>query len=431
MKPKIAPVSLDTLCPCHEPVDSPETFCKAFSPFCNASTIGHATFDLASAANEEQDPSEAPAEEQFCCGPLEEMSNASDGWYRVATYGDVPHSLGLQRITKASAETMVKAFKSTGDRLKRAFGVGGHRPPVYIGHPDDAAFANQEGHEDTSPYGVVTGMEARDDGFYLKVDWAEAWANVRERKKWRFSPRWAMRAVSTAPRIFSPVKLLSLGLTDRPNLPDAAAANSATAPNPKSTSMNEKLKKLLLALGFSNERVADTVAETPGADAISITEMTASVAGLKQTADAANSEDSKLKAAQTAFANERKARAALIVDGHVKRGAITAAERTGFEQRIVDAANEAAIETVSKELGAKATTVHSAQNAYTAGLGARRAPVESKGRAAYEKLVAGHMAAGMTYEAANQAASASPEGRAAWETWQQETATANTDPQTV
>lgn len=145
-------------------------------------------------------------------------------WLRLAEYGDWPHPRGLQRFTPAAAQRMVGYFKSLRGRLARKFGG----LPVYIGHPDDAHFSGQSGHTDTRSYAWVTDIEARRDGLYGAFKWSPAGADLLGNAFYKFlSPRWVMEPLGKD--AFQPVRLLSVGLTNQPNIPGEAIANSVAA----------------------------------------------------------------------------------------------------------------------------------------------------------------------------------------------------------
>jgi hypothetical protein len=265
-------------------------------------------------------------------------ANAADGspvWLRLAPYGDFPTGTGdaLQRFTRECARRMVDTFTAS------AF-TAPHRLPVYLGHPDEPSFANTAGHMDTTRYGEVTAVEVRDDGLWGKFDWGDAWARARHSLagRLRLSPRWAMLREG-AGKVFSPLKLISVGLTPTPNIPGTSAANAAPAPQkpnegqPKMNISNEALVSLLAALGL--ELATDATDEEANAAVASAAQTAAAIKaerdGAKREAGAGNT---ALAAANSAAAAERKARTALAVDAAVLGGKITAAERAGWTVRL-------------------------------------------------------------------------------------------------
>ncbi|MDR0728424.1 MAG: hypothetical protein LBF21_02350 [Puniceicoccales bacterium] len=159
------------------------------------------------------------------------IGSAARRWLRLSAYGHYPHPQGLQCIDRAAAQAMVEHFKSFRGRLRRRFGG----LPVYIGHPDDPQLRQQPGHQDTRAYGWIQDLEAREDGLHGLVKWSDAGLELLHNAFFKFfSPRWEMQAIG--PGQFKPVRLLSIGLTNYPNIPGDAIANQgvnrAEAPAP-------------------------------------------------------------------------------------------------------------------------------------------------------------------------------------------------------
>lgn len=150
----------------------------------------------------------------------EDHNPSIDTWIRLAEYKDHPHPKGLQCLNIQAAEEIVKHFKSLKGRLQRTFiGI-----PIYIGHPDDPEFRGQPGHQDTRAYGWVKSLEARDDGLWFYPKWSPAGRELLENAFYRFtSPRWTLRSLGGG--FYQPIKLISIGLTNQPNLQCDAIAN--------------------------------------------------------------------------------------------------------------------------------------------------------------------------------------------------------------
>lgn len=160
--------------------------------------------------------------------PLIAFSNQSptltaNGWLKLADYGDWPHSRGLQRLSRKAARRMVSHFKSLSQRLARRFGG----IPLYVGHPDDPHFSGKAGHNDTRAYAWIRDMDARPDGLYILPKWSESGQHLLKNAYYKFlSPRWAMEPVKGSGGVFEPIRLLSVGLTNEPNIPGEALANA-------------------------------------------------------------------------------------------------------------------------------------------------------------------------------------------------------------
>lgn len=141
-------------------------------------------------------------------------------YLRIVEYGEHPHTKGMQRIDEEGARRLVAHFHSLRGRLARRFGG----LPVYVGHPDDPDYRTQPGHGDTRAHGWVTDLDARPDGLYGRFRWADTGRDLLANAHYKFlSPRWIMQPVGDG--TFAPVRLLSIGLTNSPNIPGEAIAN--------------------------------------------------------------------------------------------------------------------------------------------------------------------------------------------------------------
>ncbi len=139
---------------------------------------------------------------------------------RLCAYGDYAHQQGLQRFDHASADAIVARFHSLRGRLTRAFGG----IPVYVGHPDDPGFADRTGHSDTRAHGWIKDLQARPDGLYIKIKWSRTGQDILDNAHYKFlSPRWVLKPLGQ--NTYRPVRLLSVGLTNQPNIPGDAIAN--------------------------------------------------------------------------------------------------------------------------------------------------------------------------------------------------------------
>jgi hypothetical protein len=141
---------------------------------------------------------------------------------RIVEFGEHPHAKGLQRVTFEVARRLEDQFHSLRGLLARRFGG----LPVYVGHPDDPEYAGLPGHSDTRAHGWITDLRARPDGLYGEIRWSQSGRELIENANYKFfSPRWLMRAAGSG--IFEPVRLLSVGLTNTPNIPGEVIANEA------------------------------------------------------------------------------------------------------------------------------------------------------------------------------------------------------------
>ncbi|MDR0428484.1 MAG: hypothetical protein LBG86_00395 [Puniceicoccales bacterium] len=148
------------------------------------------------------------------------MEQSSDEWIKLADYGNYHHRLGMQVVSHDACVAMAEQFSSLYQRLARRF----HGIPIYIGHPDDPTFRGQAGHTDTRAYGWVKFLVAEDDGLWIYPKWSNAGRELIKNAHFKFlSPRWEMYPVGE--NRFSPRQLISIGLTNYPNMNVEAIPN--------------------------------------------------------------------------------------------------------------------------------------------------------------------------------------------------------------
>jgi hypothetical protein len=147
-------------------------------------------------------------------------------WLKLVEYGDHPHPEGIQRVSREAAEEMQRKFRSLRARLARKFGG----VPIYIGHPDDKNFSFLPGHSDTRSYAWVQDIEAREDGIWILPRWSDAGKTMVESSFFKFlSPRWEMKREG---HLLIPIRLISVGLTNNPNILGDAIANQSVPGDP-------------------------------------------------------------------------------------------------------------------------------------------------------------------------------------------------------
>ena len=277
-------------------------------------------------------------------------------WLKLADYGDWPHASGLQRFTPASAAAMVSGFQSLWGRLRRRFGG----VPVYVGHPDDPALAGQSGHDDTRAYAWITSLEARDDGLYILPRWSEPGHEMLRQAFYKFlSPRWQMRPLGDG--TFEPVRLLSVGLTNNPNIPGEAIANQKQTLRPvmsETITHEQILPQLLKALELD-----------------SATEPEVLLANVEQIAQAANDArhaqtesarfyrlatdaDVARKVAEQRADEERSSRVELMLDLAELRGRIPPAERSIWREQLLSNFDSAGVALANARSTATGTRAH-------------------------------------------------------------------------
>lgn len=244
-------------------------------------------------------------------------------WHKLCDYGDHPHRRGLQRLTYAAAQKIVHRHRSLYGCLKRYFsGI-----PVFIGHPDDAQFRGTPGHTDTRAYAWIHQLEAREDGLWVLPKWGPEGRRLLENAHYKhFSARWKLLPHSDGS--FEPVELVSVGLTNNPNIWAPAIANEAEpakAPTPPEIE-NVAMKKLSSQTLFKDSpstyhhrglsTVACSLGLSPQADADEVSE---AIRRLQK--------DSKLAAENLALINAQ-------LDLALERGQIAISEREAWLQKM-------------------------------------------------------------------------------------------------
>lgn len=130
-------------------------------------------------------------------------------WIKLVNYGEFQHSKGMQCVTINAAKKIVDNFHSLCGKISRKF----YGLPIYIGHPDDEDFRS----ENNTIYGRVEDVKCNDVGIWILIKWSPLGRKIFESGTMsHLSPRWAMKEVDAG--VFEPQKLLSVGLTNRPNI---------------------------------------------------------------------------------------------------------------------------------------------------------------------------------------------------------------------
>lgn len=259
----------------------------------------------------------------------------------LVPYGRYPHGRFLQIFDRPAADEMVQNLANARAEMPD------FQIPIYIGHPDDPETGKD--YPDKKAYGWITNLLPGTAALELHAKWSapgdELLANAHY--KW-FSPFWGCRELPGLPkeRGLQPVRpalLISLGLTNSPNIRAIGAlvnqSDSSTTPTQKGP-MN---KKLLALLGLSADPADDAATEAAAQKALDHAERVAAALANEKTARAAaetalanekaaaatarTTADAALAAEKLALANERKARIALILDAAIAAGKISLAQK--------------------------------------------------------------------------------------------------------
>jgi phage I-like protein len=259
---------------------------------------------------------------------FEASTEGAQEWVQISPYGDFRHKKGIQRVDKRAGEAMVNNFQSLSAKLARRFGG----LPFYIGHPDYPEAAKD--YPDKKAYGWINELQARDDGVYARVDWSTPGKEMLANAHYKFcSPHWNADkpAIENGQKIYRPSELVSVGLTNEPNLPVNPLANETEADE------NEPLMnrtELIQIFGLANDATDEQIKTKVNAAAAAITALANAQTEKANAATAlANEQNAKagieteLTTARTSFANERKARIELLVDNAIAQGRIAKATR--------------------------------------------------------------------------------------------------------
>jgi len=277
-----------------------------------------------------------------------EITIDHDGWAQLAPFGDYPgHAIlrqsdgsftkfpALQRFDRAAAETLVTRFKSPWQRMKRYF-TG---CPIYAGHPDVPAFANE--YPDKTPKGMIVDLQVRADGLFCKPVFTDEGSDLVESRKLRaFSAYWSAHEIGDQPgadgrtlKIFHPDTLKSAGLTNHPNLPVHLLNEAQTKPSPI-------VKKQILVEFLASQGITIANEATDEQFAAALQQI-AERAAAAETAVAAKVVE--LEATRVDLANERQSHLNSVLDHAVGSGRITSAQRPDWATRLqTDFANESA-----------------------------------------------------------------------------------------
>ncbi len=140
----------------------------------------------------------------------------TETWLQLAPWGKYAHTHGEQNVNPESAARLVKKFHSLKSWIFRHFSSD---IKIYIGHPDDPQFAGRHGHTNQQSFGKIKDIKADEEGLWVLIDWTKEGKALVDNGFYRFlSPRWKMS--SSDGMAFELEELISVGLTNTPNLPN-------------------------------------------------------------------------------------------------------------------------------------------------------------------------------------------------------------------
>lgn len=330
-------------------------------------------------------------------GLANEFTPDSAGWVRLAPWGAHPKTRTVrdargvrterwvQVLSRGDGENLVRRAGGLWGRLKRSF----QSVPVYARHPDLGRVSPETGTSDETPVpvGGISRLEAREDGIYVQVGlFPEGRVAVENEGLKYLSALWWVERIdppADAPngtQFGRPIDLISVGLTDSPNIQggDALAnqappqgvtpsagtgAKSARTDGPIQEDPESKMKSLLIGLlvgqgvALANDASDDVVLKSAnellaklrtdvtalGNEKSTLTSrVTALEADLVAERTAHTTAKTALEATKAALGNERAIAAPVIVDLAITQGRIPIAEREARIARVKGATDLAA-----------------------------------------------------------------------------------------
>ena len=116
----------------------------------------------------------------------------------LAPFGEHEHFKGIQLVDEIAADKMIA-------KVRRFFA---RKIPVYIGHPDEHG-------ENAEPLGFVCNLYKAKCGIVAAIEYNNRFLASNEVFS-GLSPRWRMEPLRDGR--FRPVQLISVGLTNKPNI---------------------------------------------------------------------------------------------------------------------------------------------------------------------------------------------------------------------
>lgn len=321
-----------------------------------------------------------------------EATTGADGvaWLQLTPMGDFAHARGMtQRVDTVALENIAANFEVARRQKGKRF-VGS---PVFVGHPDVPQRAAE--FPDRKAYGWVQGVEARADGLYGQVKWSEEGKKLVENGHYKFfSPYWGAEEIGrlNSTKLVRPVELVSVGLTNDPNIPTLPLSNS------KDKNM-ELLATLVALLKLENDANEEKVTNRIKELQASAERVTTVENEKKKVAEDLTAERQAHQQTKTTLENsvktERKERITVLLDNAIGDGRITAAQRPQWAQEL-----ENSFDGKVKELSTLKPVIKT--RSVTGDQGNRRIQIENQQErtAKIQSLVAVKMKDGLDYDQA-------------------------------
>lgn len=291
-------------------------------------------------------------------------------WIQIAPLGDHAHAQGMQRVDALCVAQMANRFNSFRARIGRMFaGV-----PVFEGHHD----SDPEKYPNGRSFGWVIELQDRgSEGLWARVKWTDEGRQLVKGGQYKFvSPLWTGREIAreNGKIIYRPEDLLSLALTNLPNLPLPPLANE-----------RGYMKTLTQILELKEDAEADVIcakAETLANERSTAQQRVETLAN-------------ELAAEKKRVDEERAARIELILENAILAGRATLAERDRWRNELQKDLQEGA-----KALANARTVLN--QVSQTEGLGNEKSAYDTEAtrRNFINAFIVEKMDAGMSHMAA-------------------------------
>ncbi len=281
----------------------------------------------------------------FCNAVAFEHAGEASGKYLIAPFGDWKNGDIVQRVDAPAAENLKRNMERVWAKVKSDL----ENPcPVHYEHPDDLDGEEVPKVVDKTPYGRVCSLEIRDDGVYAEIEWLPGFESLP--KSLQISPRW--NADPLGGGVVRPVRLISIGLTRRPNIERTSFVNNAPIPNFETQQKEPYMdKEILTLLGYTDEEAQMIIDKAEGAptDVLErIKKALTDKATLENELAAAKGEtaekEKEAEEAKQQLANSKDAlkasqaaRAKLVVANAVRAGKIAEFQRASAEAILANA----------------------------------------------------------------------------------------------
>lgn len=319
-------------------------FCNGKELFCNGVAKRDGDSGIAKQARKGQRPFHGGAP-RTCNAVAFEHAGEPSGKYLIAPYGDWKNGDYIQRVDASAAENLKRNMERVWAMVKNDL----ENPcPVHYEHPDDEDGKEVPKVVDKTPYGRVRTLEIRDGGIYAEIEWLPGFETLP--KRLQISPRW--NADPLGGGIVRPVRLISIGLTRRPNIERTSFVNNAPIPNFETQQKEPYMdKEILTLLGYTEDEVQKIIDKAEGAPtdvldrikkaltdkATLENELAAAKSDTAEKEKEAEEAKQQLANSKDALKASQAARAKLVVANAVRAGKIAEFQRASAEAILANA----------------------------------------------------------------------------------------------